>query len=194
MGDCPAALTKALSVKVIPSLLYDCDLWGLSELHAMVCVHKSPFLSDFLGPVLGALKPMLGSLRRLSICPCTGCFRFLRFWNLLSHTWRSSPIPCTAVGLYLNCRGGLTVGSVCCLGGAAGAVGGPSPAWPAGGGHRQGACLAHYPRLLCCLACRLLPCTVPFSLWVGLLYMVVYEGFYFAFLPYLLGAFICFAA
>ena len=26
----------------------------------MVCAHKSPFLSDFLGPVLGALKPHVG--------------------------------------------------------------------------------------------------------------------------------------
>ena len=26
----------------------------------MVCAHKAPFLSDFLGPVLGALKPHVG--------------------------------------------------------------------------------------------------------------------------------------
>ena len=26
----------------------------------MVCVHKSPFLSDFLGPVLGTLNPHVG--------------------------------------------------------------------------------------------------------------------------------------
>ena len=26
----------------------------------MVCAHKSPFLSGFLGPVLGALKPYFG--------------------------------------------------------------------------------------------------------------------------------------
>ena len=45
---------------MIPSLLYDCEVWGLLELHAMVCAHKSPFLSDFLGPVLGALKPHVG--------------------------------------------------------------------------------------------------------------------------------------
>ena len=60
LGDCPAALTKALLVKVIPSLLYGCEVWGLSELRAMVCAHKSPFLSDFLSLMLGTLKPHVG--------------------------------------------------------------------------------------------------------------------------------------
>ena len=101
---------------------------------------------------------------------------------------------CNKVGLYLNRHGGLAVGSVCCLGGAAGAVGAPSPAWPAGGGCCQGACIGHYLHLLCCIACGLLPCSVPFRIWVGSLYVVIYEGFYLTFLPYLLGAFVCFAA
>ena len=60
LGSCPAALTKALAVKVLPSLLYGCELWGLAELRAVVCAHKSPFLSAFLGPVLDALKPHVG--------------------------------------------------------------------------------------------------------------------------------------
>lgn len=51
---------KALSLKVLPALLYGCEIWGLAELRAVACGHKSPFLSDFLGPVLEALKQRVG--------------------------------------------------------------------------------------------------------------------------------------
>ena len=41
-------------------MLYVCEIWGLDELHATICAHKSPFLSNFLGPTVHALKLHVG--------------------------------------------------------------------------------------------------------------------------------------
>ena len=54
----------------------------------MVCAHKSPFLSDFLGPVLGALKPHIG-------LPAAA-FNLLVYWLFQIPTFLELALPCLA--------------------------------------------------------------------------------------------------
>ena len=55
LGAYPTALVRALRTYVIPSILYGCELWGLSTIGAVLSHHKSPYHTDFMLPILDVL-------------------------------------------------------------------------------------------------------------------------------------------
>ena len=60
LGTYPTALIRALRTYVIPSILYGCELWGLSTVDAMLTRHKSPYHTDFMLPILDVLHSYSG--------------------------------------------------------------------------------------------------------------------------------------
>ena len=60
LGAYPTALVRALRTYVIPSILYGCELWGLSTVGAMLSHHKSPYHTDFMLPILDVLRSYSG--------------------------------------------------------------------------------------------------------------------------------------
>ena len=63
LGAYPTALMRALRTCVIPSILYGCELWGLSTIGAMLSRHKSPYHTDFMLPILDVLHSYSGFSR-----------------------------------------------------------------------------------------------------------------------------------
>ena len=63
LGAYPTALVCALRTYVIPSILYGCELWGLSTIGAMLSRHKSPYHTDFMLPILDVLRSYSGFSR-----------------------------------------------------------------------------------------------------------------------------------
>ena len=63
LGAYPTALVRALRTYVIPSILYGCELWGLSTVGAMLSRHKSPYHTDFMLPILDVLRSYSGFSR-----------------------------------------------------------------------------------------------------------------------------------
>ena len=55
LGAYPTALKCALRTYVIPSILYGCELWGLSTVGAVLTRHKLPYHTDFMLPILDVL-------------------------------------------------------------------------------------------------------------------------------------------
>ena len=60
LGAYPTALVRALRTYVIPSILYGCELWGLSTIGAMLSRHKSPYHTDYMLPILDVLRSYSG--------------------------------------------------------------------------------------------------------------------------------------
>ena len=60
VGAYPTALMHALRTYVIPSILYGCELWGLSTIGAVLSRHKSPYHTDFMLPILDVLRSYSG--------------------------------------------------------------------------------------------------------------------------------------
>ena len=60
LGAYPTALVRALCTYVIPSILYGCELWGLSTVGAVLSRHKSPYHTDFMLPILDVLRSYSG--------------------------------------------------------------------------------------------------------------------------------------
>ena len=60
LGAYPTALMHALRTYVIPSILYDCELWGLSTIGAILSQHKSPYHTNFMLPILDVLRSYSG--------------------------------------------------------------------------------------------------------------------------------------
>ena len=63
LGAYPTALVRALRTYVIPSILYGCELWGLSTVGAVLSRHKSPYHTDFMLPILDVLRSYSGFSR-----------------------------------------------------------------------------------------------------------------------------------
>ena len=63
LGAYPTALVHALHTYVIPSILYGCELWGLSTIGAVLSRHKSPYHTDFMLPILDVLRSYSGFSR-----------------------------------------------------------------------------------------------------------------------------------
>ena len=60
LGAYPTALVRALRTYVIPSILYGCELWGLSTIGAVLSRHKSPYHTNFMLPILDVLRSYSG--------------------------------------------------------------------------------------------------------------------------------------
>ena len=60
LGAFPTALMRALHACVIPSILYGCELWGLSTVGAVLTHHKSPYHTNFMLPILDVLRSYSG--------------------------------------------------------------------------------------------------------------------------------------
>ena len=60
LGAYPTALMRALHTYVIPSILYGCELWGLSTIGTVLSRHKSPYHTDFMLPILDVLRSYSG--------------------------------------------------------------------------------------------------------------------------------------
>ena len=60
LGAYPTALVRALHTYVIPSILYGCELWGVSTIGAVLSHHKSPYHTDFMLPTLDVLRSYSG--------------------------------------------------------------------------------------------------------------------------------------
>ena len=54
------ALMRALHTYIIPSILYGCELWGLSTVGAVLSYHKSPYHTNFMLPILDVLRSYSG--------------------------------------------------------------------------------------------------------------------------------------
>ena len=63
LGAYPTALVRALRTYVIPSILYGCELWGLSTIGAVLSRHKSPYHTNFMLPILDVLRSYSGFSR-----------------------------------------------------------------------------------------------------------------------------------
>ena len=60
LGAYPTARMCTLHTYVIPSILYGCELWGLSTVGAVLSHHKSPYHTDFMLPILDVLRSYSG--------------------------------------------------------------------------------------------------------------------------------------
>ena len=60
LGAYPTALMHALLTYIIPSILYGCELWGLSTIGAVLSHHKSPYHTYFMLPILDVLRSYSG--------------------------------------------------------------------------------------------------------------------------------------
>ena len=56
LGAYPSDLVAGLGIKVLPAVLYGCELWGLRELAKVALGTKSPCLSDGLALLLAQVK------------------------------------------------------------------------------------------------------------------------------------------
>ena len=63
LGAYLTALMRALRTYIVPSVLYGCELWGLSTVGAMLSRHKSPYHTDFMLPILGVVRSYSGFSR-----------------------------------------------------------------------------------------------------------------------------------
>jgi hypothetical protein len=60
LGHLPIALIKGLSIKVIPAILYGCEVWAMHWLDDVIYGKQSPFLNSRLNIVLNFIKKYLG--------------------------------------------------------------------------------------------------------------------------------------
>ena len=60
LGNLPIALSKALLVKVVPAVLYGCEIWGIHWLAAVVTGEQSPYKHPRLDLVISFLKHYFG--------------------------------------------------------------------------------------------------------------------------------------
>ena len=60
LGAYPTALMHALRTYIIPSILYGCELWGLSTIGAVLSRHKSHYHTDIMLPILDVLRSYSG--------------------------------------------------------------------------------------------------------------------------------------
>ena len=85
LGAYPTALVRALRTYVIPSILYGCELWGLSTIGAVLSCHKSPYHTGFMLPILDVLRSYSGFSRdsRLFQAPLCRLFELPSFFELV---------------------------------------------------------------------------------------------------------------
>ena len=60
LGVLPVALFKGLFIKVVPAILYGCEVWALGWLADVLDKGASPFVHDRLNIVISFIKRYLG--------------------------------------------------------------------------------------------------------------------------------------
>lgn len=52
LGDLATALSRAIQIKVLPSLLYGCEIWAVSWLWGVILGSESPYSHPRMSPVV----------------------------------------------------------------------------------------------------------------------------------------------
>ena len=59
LGCTPVAFIRGLSVSILPSLLYGCEIWGISHVYDVVLGGASPYRCGFMDPIITFLRSWL---------------------------------------------------------------------------------------------------------------------------------------